>query len=93
MGPKKKRKDEPPPEMGEGSKISALPQFVARHLEVKDERTGALRIWFASNNLKVCVCVSVCVIRPEYSKLLYYSSSSVMTYYAELVVKSISRLL
>ena len=33
MGPKKKRKDEPPPEMGEGSKISALPQFVARHLE------------------------------------------------------------
>ena len=63
MGPKKKRKDEPPPEMGEGSKISSLPQFVARHLEVKDERTGALRIWFASNNLKVCVCVS-------YTKLL-----------------------
>ena len=61
MGPKKKRKDEPPPEMGEGSKISALPQFVARHLEVKDERTGALRIWFASNNLKVCV---------SYTKLL-----------------------
>ena len=65
MGPKKKRKDEPPPEMGEGSKISALPQFVARHLEVKDERTGALRIWFASNNLKVCVCVSV-----SYTELL-----------------------
>ena len=35
------------------------------------------------------MCVSVCVIRPEYSKLLYYySSSSVMTYYAELDVNS-----
>lgn len=54
MGPKKKKKkDDPPPEMGEGSKISALPQFVARHVQMKDEKTGAIRVWFASNNLKV----------------------------------------
>jgi len=53
--PKKPRrkKDDPPPEMGEGSKISALPEFVSRHLEVIDEKTGAIRVWFASNNLPV----------------------------------------
>ena len=56
MGPKKKKKkDEPIPELGEGSKISALPQFVSRHLEVINEQTGAIRVWFSSNNLKVHV--------------------------------------
>lgn len=53
MGPKRKKKDEPVPEMGEGSKISSLPVFVSRHLEVINEQTGAVRVWFSSNNLRV----------------------------------------
>ena len=94
MGPKKKRKDEPPPEMGEGSKISALPQFVARHLEVKDERTGALRIWFASNNLKVCVyrllsyCVDkACAALDYLSDMLLYLLGSNLPMYATSAIK------
>lgn len=54
MGPKKK-KDDVVPELGEGSKISALPQFVSRHLEVTSEQRGTIRLWFASNNLKVSI--------------------------------------
>lgn len=50
---KKKNKDDPPPELGEGSKMVSLPQFVSRHVELIDEQSGAIRVWFSSNNLKV----------------------------------------
>lgn len=52
MRPRRK-KDEPPPEMGEGSKLSSLPYFVSRHLETVDGQRDSLRIWFSSNNLRV----------------------------------------